>query len=159
MAREEAGETDNGGFEDEIALERCLKCPVYIKNSGDELQQLAESFDAMTLSLKSTIGQLARSRDTLKQSEEKYRRVFEASMDLIFVADRAGVLMDINPAGAAMLGFESPADLIQSASCADFLMTPKIDVLSREIIAKGFVKDRECVLKNKNRRTAACVVE
>ena len=70
-------------------------------------------------------------------------------MDLIFVADRAGRLMDINPAGAMLLGAESPVELIQSAHCADFLVTPKIDVLFREITAKGFVKDRECVLKTK----------
>ena len=42
-----------------VDLKKCFACPVYHKNSGDELQQLADSFDAMTLSLKETIGQLA----------------------------------------------------------------------------------------------------
>ena len=72
--------------------------------AGDEIHQLAETFDAMTAAIKRYIEQLAASKAVLAKSETKYRRIFEDSMDLIFVADHDGRLLDINPAGIQMLG-------------------------------------------------------
>jgi PAS domain S-box-containing protein len=36
---------------------------------------------------------------SLKESEEKYRKIFEESSDCIFIADKAGTFLDINMAG------------------------------------------------------------
>ncbi len=40
----------------------------------------------------------------LRRSERRYRRIFEGSLDMIFVTDAAGEILDLNPAGAALLG-------------------------------------------------------
>ena len=42
---------------------------------------------------------------TLRQGEERFRLLVEQIPDGIFVADRAGRYTDVNPAGAAMLGY------------------------------------------------------
>ncbi|HET6839319.1 MAG TPA: PAS domain S-box protein [Bradyrhizobium sp.] len=48
-------------------------------------------------------------------AEESYRKLFEASIDGIYVTTPAGALLDANPALAQMLGYERPEELIQSA--------------------------------------------
>jgi hypothetical protein len=39
----------------------------------------------------------------LRESEARHRRIFEAATDGIFIADAAGIYVDVNPAGCAML--------------------------------------------------------
>ncbi len=46
----------------------------------------------------------------LRRSERRYRRIFEGSLDMIFVTDATGQFLDLNPAGAALLGL--PTDTI-----------------------------------------------
>ncbi len=48
----------------------------------------------------------------LSEAKEKYRRIFENSVTGIFQADPDGILLSANPALAALLGYESPDELI-----------------------------------------------
>ena len=45
-------------------------------------------------------------------AEESYRKLFEGSVDGIYVTTPAGALLNANPALARMMGYESPEDLI-----------------------------------------------
>lgn len=67
--------------------------------SGDELGTLAASFNGMT-------GVLRERTDDLREREEQYRAVFEASSDG-FVITRIddGVVVDVNPAMCSMHGY------------------------------------------------------
>jgi PAS domain S-box-containing protein len=47
----------------------------------------------------------------LRESEERYRTLVETSPDAIIVSDLEGKIIMINPAGAAMLGYESAAEV------------------------------------------------
>jgi len=120
------------------------------RRTGDEIHQLAETFDAMTAAIKRYIEQLAASKAVLAKSETKYRRIFEDSMDLIFVADRNGRLVDINPAGVRMLGYESHKQLARRQNLTTIIERP---AEGRELIAEiqraGFIKDRECMLRTR----------
>lgn len=49
--------------------------------------------------------------DALRQSEERYRRLVDHSLGLICTHDLDGVLLSVNPAGAAALGYH-PEDLV-----------------------------------------------
>ncbi|WP_213772761.1 PAS domain S-box protein [Bradyrhizobium sp. dw_78] len=49
-------------------------------------------------------------------AEESYRKLFEGSVDGIYVTTPAGVLLNANPALARMMGYETPEDLINSIS-------------------------------------------
>lgn len=119
--------------------------------AGDEIHQLAETFDAMTAAIKRYIEQLADSKAVLAKSETKYRRIFEDSMDLIFVADHDGRLLDINPAGIRMLGYDSRQSLMAQETLASLVRGPEdARKLFAEIKHTGFVKDRECALRTRS---------
>jgi PAS domain S-box-containing protein/putative nucleotidyltransferase with HDIG domain len=54
------------------------------------------------------------SKEALRQAEEKYRTIFENSLDGIFQSTPAGRFLTVNPALARIWGYESPEDLISS---------------------------------------------
>ena len=118
--------------------------------AGDEIHQLAETFDAMTAAIKRYIDQLAASKAVLAKSETKYRRIFEDSMDLIFVADHDGHLLDINPAGIRMLGYDSRQSLMAQETLTSLVRNPdEVRKLFAELRHTGFVKDWECTLRTR----------
>jgi len=51
-----------------------------------------------------------------RHAEESYRKLFEGSVDGIYVTTPAGALLNANPALARMMGYDSPEDLIRGAS-------------------------------------------
>lgn len=84
----------------------------------------------------------------LSRSERKYRRVFESSMDMIFILDDQGRFVDINKAGLVTLGFESRDDLIGKMDLGGlFASSEDFSKVLEDIRRDGFVKDRECRLK------------
>ncbi len=118
---------------------------------GDEIQQLSDTFESMTAAIERYIDELAKSKAVLAKSETKYRRIFEDSMDLIFVADGAGVLLDINPAGLSLLGYDRADDLIDTKRIAGLLQDRvEAERILAEIAASGFVRDRECKLATRD---------
>ncbi|MEK6755069.1 MAG: PAS domain S-box protein, partial [Bacteroidota bacterium] len=54
-----------------------------------------------------------RSDERLKQSEEKYRALFEESKDAVFISTPDGRFLDINQAGVEMFGFPTKGDLLR----------------------------------------------
>ena len=127
--------------------------------AGDEIHQLAETFDAMTAAIKRYIEQLAASKAVLAKSETKYRRIFEDSMDLIFVADHEGRLLDINPAGIRMLGYDSRQSLMTQETLASLVRNPdEVRKLFAELRHTGFVKDWECTLRTRTHEELAALL-
>jgi len=59
---------------------------------------------------------LARQYTALKQSEEKYRSIFENAVEGLFQSTPEGRFVSANPAFAHMLGYESEQDLIAGIS-------------------------------------------
>jgi two-component system NtrC family sensor kinase len=131
-----------------IKSDVCRNCRIYRTVSGDEIQALAESFDAMTRSLKHTISQLEASRKTIGVSEKKYRRIFESSMDMVFVTDGRGRFLDINQTGKTILGVEPMNSALDGFLLSDVFSSPsEYAGIQQELIRQGFVKDREITLK------------
>ena len=134
----------NGG---RLSTEECRRCPVRRRLMGDELHEFAESFDAMVLALKNHIAQLQASEENLEKSEKKYRSIFEGSMDLIFLADTRGGIVDINEAGIKMLGYTTREAFLDSTTLSETLVEPGVEALFKEISSKGFIKDQEYTLR------------
>jgi PAS domain S-box-containing protein len=90
----------------------------------------------------------ARLYHDLLRSERRYRRIFEGSMDMIFVTDADGRLLDINPAGMDLLGFSRPKDVAALPPMRDIFQDPGdwADFLNR-VEAEGFARDLEVTLK------------
>ncbi len=72
-------------------------------DTGDEIEGLANSFNRMATALRQNISRL-------EESEEKYRSVINSMRDGIYQTDPSGRIALLNPAGARILGFPSPAD-------------------------------------------------
>ena len=49
-------------------------------------------------------------------AEESYRKLFEASIDGIYVTTPAGELLNANPALARIMGYDTPEQLISASS-------------------------------------------
>ncbi|MGE4291540.1 MAG: ATP-binding protein [Desulfovibrio sp.] len=80
-------------------LRRCAHCAFYHEVEGDELVQLGNSFRNMVWSIR-----LYRHR--LRESEEKYRSLFDSGPDPIFVVDlNSGEIRDANPRAEELYGY------------------------------------------------------
>ena len=62
------------------------------------------------------IAELEKSNAHLKLTEEKYRNIFEHCMEGIFQTTPEGRFISANPSAARLLGYDSPEDLINSAT-------------------------------------------
>jgi len=89
---------------------------------NDELGALTEQFNRMST-------RLADATHELRQSEERYRSLFENASEGIFQTDHRGRLLDLNLALAQMLGFASPeAALARSHSLRRLAHVPPQDL-------------------------------
>ncbi len=74
----------------------CKNCQVYYRCSGDEIQSLAESFDTMTLSLKTHLSELQSAEKTLKEQRQLLRTVLDATPDFVFLQNIKSVYRAAN---------------------------------------------------------------
>jgi len=72
-------------------------------------------------------------------AEESYRKLFEGSVDGIYVTTPAGALLNANPALARMMGYETPEELISSVS--DIAHTIYVDPAARVIYQSMMQRD------------------
>ncbi len=116
----------------------------------DEFAELAKDFNRMVEELK--ISRLA-----LKESEEKYRGVFEESTDVIYISTEDGKLVDINKAAEKLFGYTREELLKMNV---ENLYVDKSDRerFKREISQKGFVKDYEVKLRRKDGKVIHCLL-
>jgi PAS domain S-box-containing protein len=76
--------------------ESCAQCDVFKKRGKDEVSRLADSFIHMTNRLKL-------SQIRLRESEEKYRSLFDSGPNPVFVLDRDTLeILDANPSAEAV---------------------------------------------------------
>ncbi|MFC1856007.1 PAS domain S-box protein [Thermodesulfobacteriota bacterium] len=79
--------------------------------SDDEIGALADSFNKMTINLRSYMDKLEMKKNELKESEEKYRAFIEGTDDLITQVDANGNLLYVNHASEKIFGLK-PAECI-----------------------------------------------
>ncbi|MGD1153191.1 MAG: PAS domain S-box protein [Syntrophales bacterium] len=80
----------------------------------------------------------------IRDSEQRFRHIFEHSPAMVYLTDVDGVILDMNVAGARMLGYDSPRDLLGIKSSLHVYADPKDRKRFREIIEQtGSVQDFE----------------
>ena len=52
-----------------------------------------------------------RTEQLVRRSEARFRQLFEVAADAMFLIDRRGTILEVNPAGAALVGVKDPAAL------------------------------------------------
>ncbi len=88
---------------------------------------------------------------SLRQSEERFRSLFEESKDCVFVNTIGGKIVDINPAGVELFGYPSKDEMLRLNIEHDLYWTPSDRPTFLEAIKQqGFVKDYELPLKRKD---------
>jgi PAS domain S-box-containing protein len=109
----------------------------------DELGLLTESFNQMIQDLKQF-------QEALKEAEEKYRRIFEESKDMVYISSVDGKFIDVNQAGVEILGYENKEELFKIMAKDTYFNPEERQKFQGEINKKGFVKDFEAKLKRKD---------
>ncbi|MCK4768357.1 MAG: PAS domain-containing protein, partial [Desulfobacula sp.] len=84
-------------------IDSCQQCEVYKRCSGDEIQTLAESFDAMTLSLKGNLSDLKNAESILNEQKALLQMILDAIPDFISLQDHEGRYVSVNRAFCEML--------------------------------------------------------
>ncbi|MDP3428234.1 MAG: ATP-binding protein, partial [Humidesulfovibrio sp.] len=82
----------------------CERCPVFRENAGDEIQDLAETFGIMAMTLKRQIGALG-------QQQQLMRTILDATPDLVCLLDAEGRYLAVNRAFAEYL-VKSPESIV-----------------------------------------------
>lgn len=89
------------------------------------------------------------SREHLRRSEGRLRLLFERSADVVYVTTAEGAIVDMNPAGIKLFGYNS-LDEVLKLNVRDLYWDIKDrNTFQQAIHEKGFVKDYELLLKNK----------
>jgi len=114
----------------------------------DELDKMSRMARLAGLAIKKQIDD-----EKLKNSESRYRGLFENVVDGVYIASRDGEIITVNPALVDMLGFDSVDDL-KGAGRTTMLYVNPIDrerVFAR-LEAQGVVKNFEYRLRRKDGR-------
>ena len=87
----------------------------------------------------------------LRDSERKYRTLFEESKDVLYVCTPEGNFLDINAAGVELFGYDSKEEMININIAQDlFVNFQERNACVQIIRGNGFVKDYEAVMKRKD---------
>jgi PAS domain S-box-containing protein len=101
----------------------------------------------------------ARLFEQIKASEERYRSLFEESKDGVFTSTEDGHIIDINPAGIEMLGYNSKEELQNVNIATDIYQNPERREEYKTLLqTQGFVKDFEAILRRKDGRKITCLM-
>jgi len=72
----------------EKKIESCRHCEVYRSQAGDEIQDLAEFFDVMALTLKERLLALRRTEENLKQQQRLFQTILDVTPDMVSLQGR-----------------------------------------------------------------------
>lgn len=88
------------------------------------------------------------------KSEVRYRTIFERSHDGILLVDTTGKIVDVNPAGIEILGYESKEELLSLRASAAGLFEERDDLrrFVKKMSQKGYVTEFEARLVGKDGR-------
>ncbi|OGW29716.1 MAG: hypothetical protein A2X56_06400 [Nitrospirae bacterium GWC2_57_13] len=116
-----------------------------------EIDSLIKNFRAMAEALSGKFQEIESANRTIRESEEKYRTLFEQSKDVVFISSREGRFLDINPAGIELFGYASKDEMLKMDIPEDLYLNAED---RRRLIdnygQKGYVKDFEVVMKKKD---------
>ena len=121
-------------------------------SSKDEINQIRSAFENVAANLKTA-------HDEVKESEAKYRTLFEASPDAIFVTDVNGKLTDLNHAGKKLFEVEDLFEFLITSHFTGLFENPEEGKSLLGVIEnKSSVVNAECILKTKTDRRIVCLI-
>ncbi len=137
-------------------LESCKNCLVYQMNKGDEIQDLAETFDVMALALKAHIGELKQAERNLTRQQSLMRTILEVTPDMVGLLDTNLKYLAANKALAAFFG----RDVAEVVGSQDTALYPPAEAEraaaehreNEEVLASGPAVSKETEWRRGERR-------
>lgn len=94
-----------------------------------------------------------------KSAEMKFRRLFDASGDMRFVATRRGRLVEVNQAGADLFGYRSREEMLAIDTVGVLFSDPRDGLrFQRRLEADGFISDYEVPMKRRDGTTFTAAI-
>jgi PAS domain S-box-containing protein len=133
----------------------------WVESLGTKIQLNGTSANIVNLR---DITERKQTEETLKETVDKYRNIFENAVEGIFQSAPEGRFIDVNPALAQMMGFRSPEEMIQGFTDIAHQHYVKPEersrysaLLERDGVVKGFetevyTKDKESIWISINAR-------
>jgi len=112
-------------------------------DTGDEIEELAQSFNKMALALKQNVVQL-------EESEEKYRGLVTWMRDGIFQTDPDYVIGFVNPAGIEVFRYSKLEEMLGKKMSSLFFNPGDFTQVGRDLQRKGFVDRRRVWMRRKD---------
>ncbi|MFQ5602497.1 MAG: ATP-binding protein [bacterium] len=124
------------------------RLPEILQHISSPLMELFISYD---MAFQERLHKHLQAEKALRESEEKFRTLFEKSKDAIFISSPDGKILDINTAGVELFGFPSREELLNANIYQDLYVSSHDSQLFKQILEQqGFVKDFELQLNTKN---------
>jgi len=113
-----------------------------------ESRKLLKELSQLTGNLEQVISERL---NKLRQSEEKYRTIFERSGDAIMLTDPKGAVLEVNQAGIGILGFSKREELLKINSVTEFFKhDDDLYRFQKKLFQDGFLTGFEAPLLRKN---------
>jgi len=124
-----------------------------VNNEIGDIARAAEVFRRTLVDADAAREAAVRALSEQRLAEESYRKLFETSVDGIYVTTPAGALLNANPALARIMGYDTPQELIDSVS--DFASTVYIHPAARQqyqflMRRDGMVREFEYQVRQRN---------
>jgi PAS domain S-box-containing protein len=129
----------------------------WVQHRGAVFTSDAENNPVQVIIMLAVITSRKRAEETLRQSEEQYRQLFEQSLDAIYVASRDGQALDFNQAAMTLFGY-SREEILQ-LSIPDLYPTAEERLrFQKAIEATGSVANFPVQLRRKNGDFLDCLL-
>jgi|GEM_PF-320555 PAS domain S-box-containing protein len=99
----------------------------------------------------------SQAEEALRQSEARYRTLFEDSRDAVYITTLGGKVIDVNKAFLDLLGY-TKGELAGITSQDTYVNSYDRQRFQKEIEQKGFVRDFEVKLRKKDNTVIDCLI-
>jgi PAS domain S-box-containing protein len=129
-------------------MDTCRFCSVYTNNSGDELQDLAEAFDAMAMTVKRHIEEITEREKTIARQQGLLKTIMNVTPDFITLQDKN---LTYTFAGKAFCDYLNLKEQeVVGKTDSDIFPSDEAELNiqeGRQILSKGRVLAKEICLK------------
>jgi len=139
----------NGGWEGSLFLKKKSGEELPIHLTANIIKNFNGDIDAIFAVAKDLTEQV-KTENSLQEAKDKYANLFHELRNTVYVSSPEGKLLDINPAGVKLFGYDSKEELMHVNIARDLYVNPEDrEKLKTEIEKNGYVKNYEIKIKDK----------
>ncbi|VAX15200.1 hypothetical protein MNBD_IGNAVI01-2314 [hydrothermal vent metagenome] len=139
----------NGGWEGKIYLKKKSGENIPVQLTANIIKNFNGNLDAIFAVAKDLTEQV-KAENSLQEAKDKYANLFHDLRNAVYESSPEGKLLDINPSGVKLFGYDSKEELLNVDIAKDLYVDPTDrEKLKAEIEEKSFIKNYEIKIKNK----------